>query len=137
MGQISMSTEVVSPATQRANCVPQVSSWTLAQLSMCPLAGAPCLNRWQEQGSNSIFGPLQSPFRSRVETMVVEMLALSLILAPLLYTRALVTPKSSSSTNTPGPFRPSRCLAWNALPLPYTPSKTYSLFQIQFTYYLL
>lgn len=57
-----MRTEDVSHATRRADCTPQVSNWTLAQLYACLLAGATCWTDGRKE--NSIFGPLQSAFRN-------------------------------------------------------------------------
>lgn len=52
-------------------------------LSLClSSAGALCLDRWEKQGPNSIFG-LCSHFSCEPEARVIETLALGLILAPL------------------------------------------------------
>lgn len=57
----------VSPGTWRAGQTPRVYGGTLAQLHARLLPGAPCRHRWEEQGSDSVFGLLQLPFRSGLE----------------------------------------------------------------------
>lgn len=77
-----MPTEHVSPATWRANCAPQLSDRTLAQLCACPLTGHLVWTDGRSRGQ-TVSVALQSPFRSRPEATVTQMLALSPILAPL------------------------------------------------------